>query len=913
MGHIKMPDEKSNIIIILKDNINARISRDPTDRLSSNLDKKCTMNMPCRFVLWFLGSIVALASSNVAFDIPVRSSQEQYDVFSGILTRVENQLEAIVTIPQQAVSVIKTYHKNQGMGPNGLHSTGRGKVLSFLYSLIESFDGISLYFGTELGEYFAYFPGEGVYREPGNSGYRLDDPEMNKYFPICVKGDDGSQEDCLMNEGDKFIQCVDDCRLVKCSGDTSHSTCSSDGDNDCDESQIKWCPNYTIEEVGPTNNNTENLRGFVPVSYHCIDSIGRFSQLPGGVQWFNEDLQLTFNNGTCKHWDATPVTRVTTGSFFSCQEDGEETCNSTYTGVIRTLDYDPRLRPWYIGTKEKQVPNWNSPYAFHSWGYNSVQHIGITYSEPFYRLQSETDDVEAVEATTRQVFEGVFAVDYTLQDISSFLISDFGSADDVVVLVFEEAAPYYTVGISTGFNNFSNRVAPLPGQGPKIYRSVLSSDPTILCAPENKQEDCELVRVPATDFRTGDKLDFVANRAVQVQADAGFPFGERVTVKETDDIFSGSYVSQSARYAHAGLEWVILVASPVQRVDTDTLQPGDTSFVILILIAAAGSMGCSILLVLWFRSREKQAVKYGDFLFTSAFVFGCVLLNMSSFVSVGENTDEMCMARMWTFNLCFSLVIAPLYAKVFRIHTILGAAKSMRRFTMDPKQTALRATPIVAVEVLILVIFSITDPPRAQEEIVYGEGAPQQYIQCEHDTNAFLITQGLYSSCLVALGCFLAFLTRNLDAKFGEAKQLLYGMYNITFTGLCFILLLAFADVTPEALHTFRAVAIFWGTVLTCAVFVLPRLFQFREDSLTGGSSRMTISGLMPLRYSSDGMPSQPFQPRRLSEKTPGEDIKDLSSAKIILEQDIVSREPSLTPPVGELEQPKISAAEESS
>lgn len=93
-----------------------------------------------------------------------------YDFDQGILQRVLERLEMVMTVPVQAVEILETFHRNQGFRPHGIHAAGRDQVLTYLFSLIASFDNLRLYLGTEQGEYFAYFDSEAVYREPGTRG-----------------------------------------------------------------------------------------------------------------------------------------------------------------------------------------------------------------------------------------------------------------------------------------------------------------------------------------------------------------------------------------------------------------------------------------------------------------------------------------------------------------------------------------------------------------------------------------------------------------------------------------------------------------------------------------------------------------------------------------------------------------------
>ena len=202
-----------------------------------------------------------------------------------------------------------------------------------------------------------------------------------------------------------------------------------------------------------------------------------------------------------RYWPTTattsPVHRVTSGPFAYCgqQQDGSpSSCDTTFTGLMRTVDYDPRQRPWYRNTKALQKPSWSAPYPSHTHS-NIITRIGITYAHPFYTTIRDDDNGD-----DKQVFAGVLAVDYTLEDVSNFLRDNYGTSDDIIVTILEAAEPHYLIGISTGTSP---------------YKEVQASDEDSPC--ENEQDECVTVRVLATDIGKGHPLDLVASRTVQEQ------------------------------------------------------------------------------------------------------------------------------------------------------------------------------------------------------------------------------------------------------------------------------------------------------------------------------------------------------------------------------------------------------------
>jgi hypothetical protein len=102
-----------------------------------------------------------------------------------------------------------------------------------------------------------------------------------------------------------------------------------------------------------------------------------------------------------------------------------------------------------------------------------------------------------------------------------------------------------------------------------------------------------------------------------------------------------------------------------------------------------------------------------------------------------------------------------------------------------------------------------------------------------------------YLGVLVLIGCTLAIKTRNLDPRFGEAKQLAFAMYNIAFTGIVIIVVLNLVELEYSIKVILHAAGVCWGTVFSSFAFVLPRLLAIKKDNkaVTHASKRFTMQG----------------------------------------------------------------------
>lgn len=81
-----------------------------------------------------------------------------------------------------------------------------------------------------------------------------------------------------------------------------------------------------------------------------------------------------------------------------------------------TVDFDPRVRPWYLGAQSTDTHFWTDLYIFHT-----SQTLGVTVSHAYYDDQNK--------------FNGAFGFDINIHQLSQFLNQmEFGNRGDVVLI-----------------------------------------------------------------------------------------------------------------------------------------------------------------------------------------------------------------------------------------------------------------------------------------------------------------------------------------------------------------------------------------------------------------------------------------------------------------------------------------------
>lgn len=424
------------------------------------------------------------------------------------------------------------------------------------------------------------------------------------------------------------------------------------------------------------------------------------------------------------------------------------------------------------------------------------------------------------------VFAGVLAVDYTFTDISNFLQDNYKDSPTIVA-IFEQDEPHYMVASSTGSNS---------------AKVVLVDDESTPCPnPEIRDGSCKAVRIPAAELSEND-LDRVISRAFLRQQEKDFPEGELISARDENTL----YATQTKRFSieDAELDWYIMIMTPVETEVGDTITQGEALFGALIAVATLGFIICSVLVGLMLHNRKKREVIVSDWRFMCAFVGGCALLNAACLSFLGENTDELCLTRMWLVHWFIVFALSFLFVKTYRMYRLVGAGAI--RATISHGQAARMTLPLIFAQTLILLIFTFVDPNKRTEQITNeGSEITHRYV-CDHDTPAFFIVMLIYEGGLILVGCVLAFKTRHLRDEFNESKQIILSMYDTLVIGSV-LLIVANVVVTYQGEQRMLfTVGIFWISCFASCVFVLPRLLQVknRAAKTRDGSSGVHISGV---------------------------------------------------------------------
>ena len=207
------------------------------------------------------------------------------------------------------------------------------------------------------------------------------------------------------------------------------------------------------------------------------------------------------------------------------------------------------------------------------------------------------------------------------------------------------------------------------------------------------------------------------------------------------------------------------------------------------------------------------------------------------------------MATPWLFSLGFTVVMASLGAKLWRINKIFNS--ELLRQTVTAKQALVHAGVLFGLNFVILVAWQIKAPRKYV--IRSGEEEWDLYGACTSTDTAGKVFGGLILAlnlCALLVTSYLAWKARNISSDFSESKHLgmaLFCWVELLLVGLPVLFLIDNANANA---YYFLEISIIFAITMTMLLIIfLPQVLHVRECNKTtqGGmrrSSSVRISGL---------------------------------------------------------------------
>ncbi|KAF9569236.1 hypothetical protein EC968_002606 [Mortierella alpina] len=312
---------------------------------------------------------------------------------------------------------------------------------------------------------------------------------------------------------------------------------------------------------------------------------------------------------------------------------------------------------------------------------------------------------------------------------------------------------------------------------------------------------------------------------------------------EDGDIVYGNFILynfQNGRVVSIGTSYsgVFNITSPPMYFDGTYNTPSDsaplrvlnptfTSSIGMVIISIAGlSIVFSLLTMgIVIVYRDSQVIKASSPLFCCLELCGFILLYFSAIMGLDIPNNFECIARPFTMNVGFVLVVSNIVAKNFRVYRIFHNIYVTKRVIRDSHLLKIVGS-ILAVNLIIMAVWFIKTPPTLQQNIMEDFTS---YWDCNSQggkSAPFFITLFIYNVALLLVATYLAYRNRNVAANYNECRQIAFVVYNILLSG-CIAMPTVFLPKNQYLTKFFLSnVVLLFGTTVSLMFMFLPKLWK---------------------------------------------------------------------------------------
>ena len=257
----------------------------------------------------------------------------------------------------------------------------------------------------------------------------------------------------------------------------------------------------------------------------------------------------------------------------------------------------------------------------------------------------------------------------------------------------------------------------------------------------------------------------------------------------------------------------------------DYLGPENTLYFVVLSISGFAifivSLGGLITLLLI----NTRLIKLTSPVFTFLILGGCLMLAVSCFFLLGENTSVNCAIRPWLFNLAFTCAFSPLLIKAWKIHVMFNVQTPTKQKVFSAMTLCIHTIQFVIVDVLILSFSLYLGGSGTTPETVVSlstNGAYADTTICAYVSNTILLyAEVCFKGSLILLACVLAFKIRNISGTVAASKTLLAIVYNVAFiSAVILIICRSVSDVSTIIVS--QTAGICFCVVFSAALLVIP-------------------------------------------------------------------------------------------
>lgn len=267
-------------------------------------------------------------------------------------------------------------------------------------------------------------------------------------------------------------------------------------------------------------------------------------------------------------------------------------------------------------------------------------------------------------------------------------------------------------------------------------------------------------------------------------------------------------------------------------------------------INAAVCLACFLWL---YKYRSSCQVQTAQPFFLCLVLLGCIV-SSSTILALsqqhnGNGPVPACMVIPWTYSIGFCITFGTLYAKLRRVQALFRGAAAFRRTVVTAKETLLIIGTILAMDVVLLTVWTIVDPLQWQRQVITSDKngyvlESEGYCTSRHWQAFAGAICGLHF-LLLLFASYLSYTSRHISTDFSESKYLAIAMISNLQIFLVGVPVLFLVGTDPDSAYFVRSAIIWMNDFVVVALIFGNLMYSVHKMGARNGRSSTGSGGVM--------------------------------------------------------------------
>ena len=261
----------------------------------------------------------------------------------------------------------------------------------------------------------------------------------------------------------------------------------------------------------------------------------------------------------------------------------------------------------------------------------------------------------------------------------------------------------------------------------------------------------------------------------------------------------------------------------------------------LIFLALFCCLLCLVTLAVLVWNRRKKVIRYSTASFCMIMISGCAL-GATCAIPFAYVNEVSCALRPMMLMLAFTMTYVPLILKTYRVFRLFHNGKITLVNISDSQLTKVFLVFILIDIVIIVCWLGINDAKPLPTMTWHVGKSSTSELRCDSKyNNTIMTTVVVYKSCILVVGIFFAYLTRNVPSLFNESTHIAQVFKSLVLAVVVGVTIITFIVDQPAAVYAIETLVTCFVSLATAFQLFLPKfylIYTVDEEDIQGYEDR---------------------------------------------------------------------------